>query len=196
MSGGSEMEMSEKKKALTLVLIFGLVVSFIVNAVVLIENQGLQRSNDELHNSLLDLRSSYEKLNRTCQWLNQNYVELKGVYLELFDDTFSPPISKLQAIEIALKHGGWNITNLKGMLVTATLEYRMFQAPHPIVVKVEKLEVKEPVFDFTPVVDGNTTYRYIWHVIIMKIGPIRSIPPAGFYFIDAVTGEIIPHGDL
>jgi len=186
--------MSEKKRTLTVVIIFSLVVSFIVNAVVLIEHQGLQRSNDELHNSYLDLRSSYEKLNRTYQELNQNYVELKGAYLELLDDPFSPPISKLQAIEIALKHGGWNITNLKGMLVTATLEYRLFILTTKEWGTGHIYDVKEPVSDFTPVVDGSTTYRYIWHVIIRKIGPGRSIPPPGFYFIDAATGEIIPKG--
>jgi hypothetical protein len=199
-------------------LAFGLVASLIFNAVVLLDDYrlrlskdeleegytGLENSFDELKASLDELNSTYCELNSTYRELGINYSnlefkysDLEGSYLGLFDDPLSPPVSKLQAIDIALEHGGWNSSNLRGKVVTAGLWYRRFWAEDVSVVVVEvPHEVEEPVSDYSPVVEGDVTYRYVWYVVVEKAGSVRSIDPPGLYYVDAATGEIvfsIPH---
>jgi hypothetical protein len=197
--------------ALKVVLIFGLIVSLIVNAVVLWDNRELRLSKEEVGESYTDLENSFDELKASLDGLNSTYCELNSTYRELsikysdleksylglFDDPLSPPVSKLQAIDIALEHGRWNSSNLRGKVVTAGLWYMRFWAEDVSVVVVEvPHEVEEPVSDYSPVVEGDVTYRYVWHVVVEKAGPIKGIPPPGLYYVDAATGEIvfsIPH---
>lgn len=190
-------------------LAFGLVASLIFNAVIFLDDYELRLSKDELEEGYTDLENSFDELKASLDELNSTYCELnstyweleqkysnlEGSYLGLFDDPLSPPVSKLQAIDIALEHGGWNSSNLRGKVVTASLWYMRFwvddvvrlEAPH---------KVEEPVSDYSPVVEGDVTYRYVWHVVVEKAGLIRSIPPPGLYYVYATTGEIflsIPH---
>jgi hypothetical protein len=199
-------------------LAFGLVASLIFNAVVLLDDYRLRLSKDELEegytsleNSFDELKASLDELNSTYCELNSTYRELginysnlefkysdlEGSYLGLFDDPLSPPVSKLQAIDITLEHGGWNSSNLRGKVITAGLWYRGFWAEDVSVVRVElPHKVEEPVSDYSPVVEGDVTYRYVWHVVVEKAGSVRSIDPPGLYYVDAATGEIvfsIPH---
>jgi len=162
-------------EVLTVGLICGVVISLIVNVVILMENQRLRRSYDELYRS---------------------YDELYQTYLSTITPTkISPPISKLEAIYIALEYGGWNETTLKGMEVTATLYYMKFYN------STEKREygyevlyqVTEPVSDYSPVRIGDVTYRYIWMVVVEQVGRAISIPPPGLYNVDAATGEVITY---
>jgi hypothetical protein len=199
-------------------LAFGLVASLILNAVMLLDDRDLRLSKDELEEGYTGLENSFDELKASLDELNRTYCELNSTYWELginysdlefkysdleerflglFDDPFSPPVSKLQAIDIALEHGGWNSSNLREKVVTAGLWYMRFWAEDVSVVVVElPHEVEEPVSDYSPVVEGNVTYRYVWHVVVEKAGPIKGIPPPGLYYVDAGTGEIvfsIPH---
>ena len=192
-------------------LAFGLVASLILNAVILLDDRGVRLSKDELEEGYMDLENSFKELKASLDGLNSTYCELNSTYrelgikysdleksyLDLFDDPLSPPVSKLQAIDIALEHGGWNSSNLRGKVVTAGLWYMRFWAEDVSVVVVEvPHEVEEPVSDYFPVVEGDLTYRYVWHVVVEKAGPIKSIDPPGLYYVDAATGEIvfsIPH---
>ncbi len=186
-------------------LAFGLVASLILNAVMLLDDRdlrlskdeleegytGLENSFDELKASLDGLNSTYCELNSTYRELEQKYSDLEGSYLGLFDDPFSPPVSKLQAIDIALEHGGWNSSNLRGMVVTASLRHMYLR-----VTEKEREagvnEVMEPVSDYSPVVEGDTTHRYVWCVVVEKAGPGWLRPRPGLYYVDAATGEIVP----
>jgi len=44
-----------------------------------------------------------------------------------------------------------------------------------------------------PPVIGTMWYRYVWVVTVHESGPGRSIPPPAYYYVDASSGEIIPH---
>jgi DNA-binding transcriptional ArsR family regulator len=56
--------------------------------------------------------------------LSRNFTQIKEEYLSTIAPTaISPPISKLEAIHLALEHDGWNKTTLEGMLVNAKLCY-------------------------------------------------------------------------
>ena len=152
--------------SLGVIILCGLAASLIVNAVVLTEIQGLRLSYDEL-------RRSYEELSLSV--------------------VLQPPISKSQAIDIAIGYGGWNETTLKGMEVTATLCYaRLFdETVNGRRYGYEVLyRVTEPVSDYGQVRVGNETYGYVWLVIVdesfyyVSDGPFRCI-------IDAETGEVL-----
>ncbi|MEM1581850.1 MAG: hypothetical protein QXK89_04995 [Candidatus Bathyarchaeia archaeon] len=154
---------------LTLVVIFSLVISLAINVLVLVEVQ---------------------KVKHFYQELSRAYAKLSELY---YDMAFlSPPISKSQAISIALEYGGWNDTTLKDMEVTAALYYvKFYNTTRELCFEVLH-KVVGPVLSYSPVCVGNATYRYTWIIIIQRQGPVKSIPPAGYYMIDAVTGEIIP----
>ena len=153
-------------------LAFGLVASLVVNAVVLLDDYRLRLSKGELE---------------------QEYSDLEGSFLALFDDPLSPPVSKLQAINIALEHGGWDSSNLGGMVVTASLRYVRFWVDDGSGGEVLH-EVVEPVSDYSPVFEGDTTHRYVWYVTVRRAGPGITIPPSGLYVVDAATGELVPWG--
>jgi hypothetical protein len=187
-------------------LAFGLVASLILNAVIFLDDRGVRLSKDELEEGYTDLENSFKELKASLDGLNSTYCELNSTYRELgikysdlekrylglFDDPLSPPVSKLQAIDIAMEHGGWDSSNLRGKVVTAGLWYMRFWAEDVSVVVVEvPHEVEEPVSDYSPVVEGDVTYRYVWHVVVEKAGSIKSIPPPGLYYVDAATGEIV-----
>ena len=193
---------------LKVVLIFGLIVSMVVNAVALLDNRelrlskeeveesytDLENSFDELKASLDELNSAYCELNRTYWELGIKYSDLEGSFLGLFDDPFSSPVSKLQAILIALEHGGWNSSNLRGKVVTASLWYIYFNVTEKEYEAGVLHEVREPVSDYSPVVEGDVTYRYAWYVIVEKAGPSWSMPWPELYVVDAATGEIVTWG--
>ena len=122
--------------------------------------------------------------------------ELRRLYDELYQTslstTISPPISKSEAVHIALEYGGWNETTLKDMVVTARLEYSKFYNSTKERSYEHLYDVTDPVSDYSPVRIGDVTYRYVWVVVVHQVGPIRSIPPPGLYYVDAAAGEVIP----
>jgi len=191
----------EGKGTLKIILVIGLFASLIVNAVLLWENHELRLSREELdrdysdlHESFVELRSSSDDLNNTIQEMKVKYSELEASFLGLFDDPLRPPVSKLQAILISLEHGGWNSSNLAGMRVFARLYYMHFWATDRGSGGEVLHQVKEPVSDYSPVVVGDSTYRYVWYVDVDRVGSAHSIPPPGLYIVDAATGEIVPWG--
>jgi len=191
----------EEKRALKIILVIGLFASLIVNAVVLWENHELRLSREELERdysdlyaSFVELRASSDDLNNTIQGMKVKYSELEASFLGLFDDPLRPPVSKLQAILISFEHGGWNSSNLVGMRVFARLEYMHFWATDDGSGGEVLHEVKEPVSNYSPVVVGDSTYRYVWYVDVDRVGPAHSAPPPGLYIVDAATGEIVSWG--
>lgn len=146
-------------------LVCGLVVSLVLNNVVLMEIQRLGRSYDEL-------RQSYEELSLSF--------------------ALQPPISKSQAIDIAIRYGGWSEATLKGREITATLCYARFYAGTESYNGFEVLyRVAEPVSDYSQVHIADETYRYIWWVIVQQEPKPVHAPPPSHYIIDATTGEVI-----
>ena len=56
--------------------------------------------------------------------------------------------------------------------------------------------VTHPVADWSPKQVNDTTYRYVWTIVVEGPGSLRSIPPAGYYYVDAATAELVPTGIL
>lgn len=152
----------------------------------------MDKSYQDLTASFDELKASFDELNQTNWEIEIRYSDLEASFLGLFDDPFSTPVSKLQAIQIALEHEGWNSLNLRGLVVTASLEYVCFWATKMGSGFEVLHEVKNPVSDYSPDVDLERAYRYVWYVIVAQAGSGRSIPPLGSYFVDAATGEGFP----
>jgi len=115
-----------------------------------------------------------QKLNRD---LSLAYEELAETYLP------KPPISKDQAIDIALEYGEWNQTSLADMEVTASLDYYTylkrgsesgFSFLHNVVAHVSDYGPKEMGSDGL-----RMTFRYVWVVVVSQRGEGKSIPEIG-----------------
>jgi len=122
------------------------------------------------------------------------YNEFNKTPTTLYNYSFSPPVSMYRALLIALKSGGWSARSLKNMTIEVELNYDAFatnssnsslRSIHP---------VTQSVADWSPQQINGTTYRYIWTIIVEGPGSFRSIPPAGYYYVDAATAELVPTG--
>ncbi len=154
----------------------------------------------------------------------------EAVYHNLYGSTpvtggnysFSPPILKYHAIDIALASDGWNQSSLQNMTVHATLQKMLFFTngsalleyaekenvslmafPNPNLPNLSDMsgiellgEVTESVDSYRPQFYGQVTIRYIWGIVITQNIDGFQIPPPGMYYVDASSGEIVPHGIL
>ena len=147
---------------------------------------------------LNNLTQRYDSLNQSYNDLYQTYMALNQTYSQLTDDInhyndiinqdpeFQTPISKSQAIRIALAYDGWNATTLRGQTLGAVLQYISYTDSGP---SDWISYVTEPVTSYSPAKIEDKTYRYVWTVYISY-----SVPyPMGYasYFIDASSGEIL-----
>ncbi|HER54469.1 MAG TPA: hypothetical protein ENO13_01045 [Candidatus Bathyarchaeota archaeon] len=179
------------KNICVIVLVVALVVSVFVNVALYFQ--------DCSENQLKDDFDAY-------------YCEFGNVSVQSISYNFSPPVSMYQALKIALEHGGWTTASLENMTVCVSLNYRQFwsnstiTAPEgfttmfPFSGSCLLYSVTQPVDDYSTVTVGNstsnTTYRYIWDVLVTDKSGAVGIPPPGLYWIDAATAEIIPRGPI
>jgi len=111
----------------------------------------------------------------------------------------SPHISKIEAIQIALK-GEWDEQSLQGMVVDANLVIFRFQAKlvqtSHLEEPVEKMmpvaviyEVTEKVTDYAPYSDQSGTYHYIWEITLRPVQEYLdkdfTNAPSAIYHVDA-----------
>ncbi|MGA2386682.1 MAG: hypothetical protein ABSG33_09130 [Candidatus Bathyarchaeia archaeon] len=109
---------------------------------------------------------------------------------------FSPPITMYHALKIALESDGWNATSLQNMTVTVSLEYMQFTNSSDSTGFQIINKVTQPPQSYADVqANSTTTYRYIWDITVNRSQGF-FIPPPGLYYVDAQTGDIIPHGPL
>ena len=119
----------------------------------------------------------------------QYYAEFNKPPTPAYNYTFSPPVSMYHALIIALESGGWNATSLGNMEVSVELDYCAF-LNSPNGTGFDWLySVTHSVADWSPKQVNDTTYRYVWTIIIHYLGSIQGIPPPGYYYVDAATGE-------
>lgn len=128
------------------------------------------------------------------------YNKFGNVSLTSRSYNFSPPITMYHALRIAFESDGWNASSLSNMTVRVWLEYGSFFSNSSSSGGGPLQEVTQPATDYSPVYIGytNTAYRYIWLIQVddsAYLGVFHT-PPQGLYFIDAATGEIIPHAPL
>jgi len=171
-----------------------LVMVVALGAVVWQQQTSIQDLNHEIVH-LQNIIHNYDILAHNLDRLNESYAQLISD-IDHFNaqinqnSTFQTPISKSQAIGIALVYGGWNVSLLEGMAVEASLRYMGFEQTANSYSFWVISEVATPPSSYSALQNGTITYRYIWYVIVHD-EYLLSIPPPGTYFIDAATGEIV-----
>lgn len=136
--------------------------------------------------------------------------------------SFSPPISKYHAIDVALASDGWNQSTLQNMTVHATLQKMLFYTNASALLEYAKKEnvtllvvpninvpevaassgtevlgeVTAPLDSYQPQIYGQVTIRYIWSITVTRNIAGVQIPPPGVYYVDASSGELVPTGHL
>lgn len=147
-----------------------------------------------LQNQLAALQKQVNDLQNTTDFIRYR-DEFGNVSLLSPNINFSPPVSMYRALIIALESDRWNASSLSNMEVRISLEYWGF--PNDSANGGGWLHyVTQPAKDYSPVQVNGTTYRYIWDINVEPSGDVKYIPPLGLYWVDAATGEIVPHGLL
>lgn len=124
------------------------------------------------------------------------YDEFGTVFVESRSYNFSPPVSMYRALRIGLESDGWTASSLSNMTVRAFLEYREFWSNSSGSGSELLHYVTQPAKNYSAVQINDTTYRYIWDIVVNSNTSVLSIPPPGLYWVNAATGEIVPHGPL
>ncbi len=123
--------------------------------------------------------------------------------VQVISDTygFTPPVTKYQALRSALESDNWAAADLQNMTVRVSLDYCQFQGDPMGGTNYGfqlNREVTSPVDDYSPQTVNGTTYRYVWTITVdltQNLG-LSHHPPYGLYYVDAKTGELVPHGHL
>lgn len=136
------------------------------------------------------------------------YTEFGNVTVQTISYNFSPPVSMYRALKIALESDGWTTASLENMTVGVSLDYRQFWS-NSTVTNSSGITTMFPgsgsqlLYSITQHIDhsssvtvgnstSNTTYRYIWSIVVKPKSGGVYLPPPGLYWIDAATAEIIP----
>ena len=100
------------------------------------------------------------------------------------------------ALKIALDSDGWNATSLENMTVTVSLDYREFTNTSDSFGWQLISHVTQPAPSYADdQVNSTTTFRYVWDITVNPSQCV-SFTPWGFFYVDAQTGAIIPHGPI
>jgi hypothetical protein len=164
-----------------IVLVAGLVATIVVYA------SAISSLNSRLKNLQEQVDAAQSAMDFNGFFLEFGNVSVQGPNLD-----FSPPVDMYRALTIALESDNWNASSLKDMTVYAYLQYWEFSSNGAVWLH----DVTQPAKDYSAVQVNGTTYRYIWDIEVEPSGNIREIPPPGLYWVDAATGEIVPHGML
>jgi hypothetical protein len=129
--------------------------------------------------------------------------------------SFSPPISKYEAINEAFRSDNLTASDLQNKTVYVSLNrvvyYNDTRAIEKLISKEnitlsEQLtpnlymtgsvfevlgEVNASVDNYQPLITQGAYIRYVWTISIEKTGGM-TIPPWGYYMVDAGTGELVP----
>jgi hypothetical protein len=177
-----------------IVLASGLVATVALNSQI----ASLNSQITSLKNQITELQTQTNDNLRNATDFILYYEEFGNASLLSPSYTFIPPISMYRALIIALKSGGWTPTSLSGMTVRASLEYWEFWSNSSSSGSELLHYVTQPANDYLPVQINRTTYRYIWDIVIDNNAYLDTLhtPPLGLYWIDAATGELIPHPPL
>jgi hypothetical protein len=107
-------------------------------------------------------------------------------YRNLFFSNITPPVTKPDAVRIALNHGNWTEEKLSGKMITATLKWIVVSHVEGRTYVFESImEVTQPRDDYSPRQEGDLVFRYAWQVVVAF-----AIPSDAEYWVDVSNGEV------
>lgn len=160
-------------------------------------NSELNRVINEQNGKLSNLKTTILNLNYTLMTYQTIVKELNHTvavddhiqrsYRNLFFSNITPPITKPDAVRIALSYGNWTQETLSGKPITATLKWIVVERVEggPIYVFESIIEVTQPSSDYSPKQEGSHVFRYAWQVVVAFTKPSDVE-----YWVDASTGEV------
>jgi len=169
-----------KRISLSLSQVAAIIMACCIVAVVgisFMEYSSLQRESSATINSLSALNQSYSQLLSDIDHFNRQVDQTSFLMT---------PISKSQAIAIALAYGGWNATSLRGLAVVGKLERVAYNNTSG---EYEREYVTVPLAEYSKTAEGSMEYWYEWAIVI-KIDGLYPIYRA-LYSVDAVNGQVL-----
>jgi hypothetical protein len=155
-----------------------------LNRVIYEQNRKLSSFNMtimELNHTLRTYQTLVNELNRTVA---VDSLIQQG-YRDLFFSNITPPITKLDAVRIALNYANWTDEELSGKMITATLKWIVVSHFEGHTYVFESIrEVTYPKDDYSPEYEGGLVFRYAWQVVVAFAKPSDLE-----YWVDASNGE-------
>jgi hypothetical protein len=144
-----------------------------------------------LNSQLANLQKQVNELQNTTDF-DRFFLEFGNVSLITSSINFSPPVDMYRALTIALESDGWNASSLSGLQVY--VYFSKYSSNDSSGTYLQP--VTEPPKDYYVVQINGTTYRYVWDIEVQPGGNGLVVPPLGLHWVDAASGEIVPHGPL
>ena len=126
------------------------------------------------------------------------YDEFNNTPTPAYNYSFSPPISMYHALIIALQSGRWSASALNNKAISIELDYCAFLNSSTEIGFELLSPVTHSVADWSPRQVNDTTYRYVWTIIVHNSGPAKSgtsigptLSARGYYYVDAATAELV-----
>jgi len=155
-----------------------------LNRVIYEQNRKLSSFNMtimELNHTLRTYQTLVNELNHTVA---VDSLIQQG-YRDLFFSNIIPPITKPDAVRIALNYANWTDEELSGKMITATLKWIVVSNIEGHTSVFESIrDVTQPRDDYSPKYEGGLVFRYAWQVVVAFV-----IPSDLEYWVDASTGE-------
>jgi hypothetical protein len=178
-------------------------------------NLSLFNSNANLNPDFISLNNSYNSLNVSYIFQDQQYQNSLSNFLSLINEsssnsTINPPISEMNALSIALNNyvntvGNGNVSSLEEETISIGL-YNFTVYHYGWTETNYETPVTEPVSNYSAITVYNatypgiyTTYYYAWNVVLqspscfpqgsMNVCYIDNYPV--IYWIDASNGEFL-----
>ena len=159
------------------------------------QNSELNRVIHEQNRKLSSFNTTIMELNHTLRTYHTLVNELNHTvavdsliqqgYRDLFFSNMTPPITKPDAVRIALNYANWTDEELSGKMITATLKWIVVSHVEGHTYVFESIrEVTYPTDDYSPKYEGDLIFRYAWQVVVASAKPSDLE-----YWVDASTGE-------
>jgi hypothetical protein len=186
---------------ITIAIIVALVFSAYSTFYYYSSDQKLTSDVTAMNQSLSSLNDNYNQLSQQYQISLSNLLNI--MQQSQLNTTMHPPISELQALQIAFNYGGWRATSLQGYQVTSIELYNLTIWHYGGSWGIDTQPVTEPPTHWSSATIVNatypsiyTTYSYAWQIEIQRSTGILSIPPPGYYYVDAANGDVFDLGNM
>jgi DNA-binding transcriptional ArsR family regulator len=176
----------ERKLSLTLSQITGIILLcgiVMVASISYMEYSSLSNELDTANQAIIQLTQHIAQLNLSYPLLIEDWEYYNSQVNQ--QSIFLTPVSKSQAIAIALSHGGWNVFMLRGQIVVGWLEQVAYNSSSGT---YGYMNVTAPLANYSKVKDGYMEYWYEWTITIASNSSYPFYHTS--YYVSATDGKV------